>query len=54
MIVLTAALIGAILGGLTAKRRKGNGLDIAQYTAVYAIGFALLGLFATIILEKSL
>ncbi|WP_121629655.1 apolipoprotein acyltransferase [Tropicibacter alexandrii] len=54
MIVLTAALIGALLGGFNAKRRKGNGLDIAQYAAVYAIAFALLGLFATIILEKTL
>ncbi|MHA6325634.1 apolipoprotein acyltransferase [Roseivivax sp. CAU 1753] len=52
MIVIIAALVGGIWGGWTAKKRRGNGLDIAQYAAVYAIGFALLGLFATIAIEK--
>ena len=53
MIVIGGALIGAILGGMTAARRKGNGFDIAQYAAGYAIAFALLGLLATILIEKS-
>ena len=52
MIVIFAALAGAILGGLRAARRKGNKLDIAQYAAVHAIAFALAGLFLTIFIEK--
>ncbi|MDA7426639.1 apolipoprotein acyltransferase [Thalassococcus lentus] len=54
MIVIAGAVIGAILGGLTAARRKGNKLDIAQYATVYAIALALLGLLVTILIEKAL
>ena len=54
MIVILAALVGAITGGLTAVRRKGNKLDIAQYAAGFAIAFALVGVILTIILEKTL
>lgn len=54
MIVIIAALVGATIGGLTAKRRKGNKLDIAQYLVVYAIAFALVGMLVTIALEKLL
>jgi hypothetical protein len=53
MIVLGAALLGAIIGGMTAARRKGAGLDIAQYAAAYAIAFALLGLFATLFIHRA-
>ncbi|MCH2094850.1 MAG: apolipoprotein acyltransferase [Rhodobacteraceae bacterium] len=52
MIVLIIALIGAGLGAATAKRRKGNRLDIAQYAAVYGIAFTILGLIVTIAIEK--
>ena len=52
MIVIAGALLGAIIGALTAKRRKGNRADMWQYGAVYAIAFALLGLIATIAIEK--
>ena len=52
MIVIAAALIGALLGGFNAKRRKGNAADIAQYAAVYAILFAVIGLIITIVIEK--
>ncbi len=54
MIVIVSALIGLVLGGVTAKRRGGNRLDIAQYAGAYGIGFALLGVFATIALEYAL
>ncbi len=54
MIVLVAALLGGLWGGISAKRRKGNRLDIAQYAAVYAIIGALLGLIGTIAIEKAL
>ncbi|MHA6343901.1 apolipoprotein acyltransferase [Roseivivax sp. CAU 1761] len=54
MIVVLLALLGAVIGGLTARRRKGSGADIAQYAAVYGILFALIGLVLTIALEKIL
>ena len=54
MIVIAAALLGAIIGGLTAKRRKGNRLDIAQYAAGYALAFAAMGMVATVILDRAL
>lgn len=54
MIVLGLALLGAIIGGLTARRRKGNTLDIAQYAAGYAIAFALLGMIITVFVHRSM
>lgn len=52
MIVIGGFLIGAVLGTLTAKRRGGKRLDILQYAAGYAIAFTLLGLFATIFIDR--
>lgn len=54
MIVITAAIFGALLGALTARRHGGRGLDMLQYGASFAIAFALLGLFATIYIERQL
>lgn len=54
MIVILLAIAGALLGGITAKRRKGNKADIAQYAVGYAILFALIGLILTIVVEKSI
>ncbi|MDV7142831.1 apolipoprotein acyltransferase [Tropicimonas sp. TH_r6] len=54
MIVILAALAGAIWGGLLARKRGGKPADIAQYAAGYAIAFALAGLFVTIALERML
>lgn len=53
MIVIAAALLGAIIGGFTARKRGGKPADIAQYAAVYAIVFALLGLLATILIHRA-
>jgi hypothetical protein len=53
MIVIGLALLGAIIGGMTAARRKGGKLDIAQYAAGYAIGFALIGLFLTLFIHRA-
>jgi hypothetical protein len=54
MIVLAGLVLGAVWGGLTARRRGGNRLDIAQYATVWGIIGALAGLFATIALERML
>ena len=48
MIVIGTALLGAILGGLQARKRQGNRLDIAQYAASYAIAFGLIGMIITV------
>ena len=53
MIVLIGALVGALSGGLIAYRRKGKTADILQYAFVYALVFALLGLFATLIIHRA-
>ena len=53
MIVISAALIGAILGGFTARKRGGKPADIAQYAVVYAIIFAIGGLLATILTHRA-
>ena len=54
MIVIAGAILGAILGALTAKRRNGTRADMWQYGAVYAIAFSLVGLILTIAIEKLL
>ena len=54
MIVVIGVLGGAIIGAVTAKRRGGNRLDMAQYAAGYGIALGLLGLFVTIFFERML
>ncbi len=54
MIYLPAAIIGALWGGFSARKRGGNRLDIAQYAAVYGIGFGVLGLIVTVILDRTI
>ncbi|MEQ8922787.1 MAG: apolipoprotein acyltransferase [Roseovarius sp.] len=51
MIALVAGLVGAVVGGLTAKRRKGSAADIAQYAAGYGIAFGVAGVFGGLLLE---
>ncbi len=53
MIVIGAALLGAIVGGMTARKRNGKPADIAQYAIVYAIAFSLLGLLATLLIHRA-
>ncbi|SFR04228.1 hypothetical protein [Poseidonocella sedimentorum] len=54
MLVYLFALAGAIYGAWSARRRKGSGLDMAQYAAGYAIALGVLGLFIDLILIRSL
>jgi hypothetical protein len=52
MIVIGGAILGALLGVITAKKRGGSRADLWQYGAVYAIAFSLAGLILTIAIEK--
>lgn len=54
MIVIVFAIIGAVLGGWTARKRNGNRKDIAQYAAGYAIAFIILGMILTVVLDRVL
>ncbi len=54
MLVIGGFVIGALWGGFSARRRGGRPADIAQYAAVYGIILGILGLFATIIIHRSL
>ena len=51
---LIAAILGAFIGGRTAKKRKGSVLDIAFYAVGYAIAFALITLILTLIVHRNL
>lgn len=52
MLVIAGALVGAVIGAGTAKKRGGNGLDMAQYAAGYGIAFALATWFVSLILGR--
>ncbi|MEL0435861.1 hypothetical protein [Phycobacter sp. K97] len=52
MIVIAALLLGATIGALTARKRNGNLADMLQYGAVYAIGFGIVGMLATLIIHR--
>jgi uncharacterized membrane protein (UPF0136 family) len=52
MFVIAGLLLGAVWGAYLARRRKGTGLDVAQYAGVYAIAFAILGLFVTVFVDR--
>jgi hypothetical protein len=54
MFVIGGLVLGALGGGWTARRRGGKPADIAQYAAVYGILFGIIGLFATLILDRIL
>ena len=54
MIVLAAALAGALFGAWRARSRKGRLADVLQYAAVHAMAFALAGLFAALFIERVL
>jgi hypothetical protein len=53
MIVLIAALIGAILGWQRAARLGGNRKDRLQYAIVFALILAVAGLFVTIFVHRA-
>lgn len=54
MIVIIAIVLGAFLGDLRARRVQGNVKDRLQYAAAHALAFAILGLFATIFIDRAM
>jgi hypothetical protein len=54
MFILLSALTGAIIGGLVARRREGNRLDIAQYAAGYAMAFTVVSMIIAVILDRTI
>ncbi len=52
MIVLGAAIFGILLGVMTARSRKGNKKDMAQYGAGFGLFFVILGVILTIIVDR--
>ena len=52
MIVIIAAILGALTGAWIAKRRKGRLADILQYAFVYSLIFMLAGLFLSLIVYR--
>jgi len=54
MIVIGLALLGIVIGAMTARKRKGNRKDIAQYAAGYGMAFLIVGMFLTVIIDRIL
>lgn len=54
MIVIAAAILGALIGGYTARKRNGNRLDILQYAAGYALAFVIVGMITTVLIDRAL
>lgn len=52
MIILITIFIGGFLGWRRATKLGGDRRDRLQYAASFALGFAALGLFATIIIDR--
>lgn len=54
MLPYITGVFGALIGGFIAYRRKGKLLDILQYTAVYFLAFAIIGLLVNVMILRSL
>ncbi|WP_220747968.1 MULTISPECIES: hypothetical protein [Jannaschia] len=52
MLPLITAALGAIAGVFHVRRKNGNGFDMAQYAAVWAVMGGLLGLIASILIVR--
>ena len=52
MIVIAAIIIGAALGWRRAGQLGGTRADRVQYAIAFALGLAMIGVFATIIIHR--
>ncbi len=50
---LTGIVIGAVLGGIGARRQGGTGRDVAQWAAVGGMICGLIGLFVLVFLARA-
>lgn len=50
--VWIGAVLGALLGVYTAKRRGGKPLDMAQFGAIFGILFAIIALIINIVIVR--
>ncbi len=53
MIVIAGFILGAILGILSARRRKGNRLDMLQYGFIHGMILAIIALFLSIAIDRA-
>ncbi|MEM1389319.1 MAG: hypothetical protein AAF748_10545 [Pseudomonadota bacterium] len=53
MIIIAAVALGAGLGYNAARRRGGNNKDRLQYAVGYALLFAVMGTFVTVIIDRA-
>ncbi|MFK7835553.1 MAG: apolipoprotein acyltransferase [Sulfitobacter sp.] len=54
MIVIVLGVLGALVGGFTARKRSGNRKDIGQYAAGYAMAFMIVGMVLTVLVDRFL
>ncbi len=52
MIVIAAAIIGFALGWMRAGRVGGNNKDRLQWALAHMLAFTLIGLFATLFIDR--
>ncbi len=52
MLIIAGFVLGAILGALSARRRRGSALDLAQFAAVGGILGGLAGAVATVLILR--
>ncbi|WP_168217430.1 hypothetical protein [Paracoccus liaowanqingii] len=52
MIVIIAAIVGAALGWRRAAKLGGTRSDRVQYAVAFALGCAMIGVFATIFVHR--
>ena len=52
MLYSLTTLLGALAGGLYARRKGGKRFDIAQSAAVWAVLGFMIGIFATIVIGR--
>ena len=53
MLSIAGLVIGALWGGVRAKRRGGSGFDVAQYAAAHGLILAMVGLFVSIVVLRA-
>ncbi len=52
MLIPVFALLGALFGAWRARMKHGNRLDMAQYAAIGALIFGVLGTFLAIYIDR--